>query len=99
MGRSFLLALLLALAASTVGPVQASRETGTSAPKAILYALSMAPSRERDAWRWRRAREYAAAGLYAEADGVLAVLAADAPSRAGSKAFRLLKAETLTALG
>lgn len=67
--------------------------------RAGLRALSVAPDAERPEWRWRLARDYAAAGLHAEADGVLGVLAADSPGRAETPEFRLLRAEVLTAIG
>ena len=67
--------------------------------RAVWQALSIAPDAERAAWRWRLARDYAARGLYAEADGVLRALAADTPERADTRAYRLLHAEVLTAIG
>ncbi|BBE35991.1 hypothetical protein [Sphingosinicella microcystinivorans] len=67
--------------------------------RAALQALSVAPDAERPERRWRLAQDYAAAGLYAEAEGVLGVLAADSPRRAQMAAFRLLRAEVLNALG
>ena len=67
--------------------------------RAALQALSVAPDAERPKRRWRLAQDYAAAGLHAEADGVLGVLAADSPRRAESSEFRLLRAEVLIALG
>ncbi|MEA3538549.1 MAG: hypothetical protein U9R73_05405 [Pseudomonadota bacterium] len=67
--------------------------------RAALQALSVAPDAERPERRWRLAQNYAAAGLHAEADGVLGVLAADSPRRAETSEFRLLRAEVLIALG
>ena len=67
--------------------------------RAALQALSVAPDAERPERRWRLAQDYAAAGLHAEADGVLGVLAADSPRRAETSEFRLLRAEVLIALG
>jgi tetratricopeptide (TPR) repeat protein len=67
--------------------------------RAALQALSVAPDAERPERRWRLAQDYAAAGLHAEADGVLGVLAADSPHRADTSEFRLLRAEVLIALG
>ena len=67
--------------------------------RAALQALSVAPDAERPERRWRLAQDYAAAGLHAEADGVLGVLAADSPRRSETSEFRLLRAEVLIALG
>ncbi len=89
------LPLLAALVLKSPAPVAGD----APAPTAALQALSIAPESQRPQWRWRLARDYAAAGLYAEADGVLAVLAADTPARAETAAFRLLRAEIFTAIG
>lgn len=89
------LMLLVAAGLSLPAPVSGSAPN----PGAALRALSVASEAERPAWRWRLAQDYAAAGLYAEADGVLGVLAADSPRRADAPEFRLLRAEALTALG
>ncbi|WBX82458.1 hypothetical protein [Sphingosinicella microcystinivorans] len=87
--------LLAALALAAPAPVSGD------APdvRAALRALSVASEAERPEWRWRLARDYVAAGLYAEADGVLGVLGADSPGRAETPEFRLLRAEVLTAIG
>lgn len=89
------LMLLAVLALAMPAPVSGNAPN----VRAALQALSVAPEAERPAWRWRLAQDYAAAGLYAEAEGVLGVLAVDSPRRADAPAFRLLRAEVLTALG
>lgn len=100
MGHFGIPILIAAIAAALVSPA-ASDERVPSATdtRAVLQALSIAPAEELPAWRWRLARDYAARGLYAEADGVLRVLAADTPERAQARDFRLLHAEVLTQIG
>lgn len=100
MGRLSIPIIVAALAAYVaVAPAGAERMPSADDTRAVFQALSMAPDDERPAWRWRLARDYAARGLHAEADGVLRVLAADTPPRAQARDFRLLHAKVLTALG
>jgi hypothetical protein len=91
----FLLIAVTALAA----PATAERSPSAANTRAVLEALSVAPDADRPAWRWRLARDYAARGLAAEADGVLRVIAADTPLRSDAADFRLLHASVLTTLG
>ncbi|MBB4632145.1 hypothetical protein [Sphingosinicella soli] len=88
------LMLIAALALLVPAPV-----AGDAPARTALQALSIAPEAERPAWRWRVARDYADAGLHAEAEGVLGVLAADSPGVAETPAYRQLRAEVLIALG
>jgi hypothetical protein len=62
-------------------------------PARVLLALSLAPDGERQAWRLRLANDYVAVGLYGEARGVLAVMAAAEPGLADTHSFRVLGAQ------
>lgn len=98
MGRPEFYAVLAMLMATAM-PAGAERVPTGADTHAVWLALSTAPDSERSAWRWRLGRDYAAGGLYAEADGVLRALAADDPARSATREFRLLHAQVLSALG